>query len=149
MQHTIPCFHQEKKQSEPVGCGSGIRSFVPVQHCPMGAFDWRGYDLDNDVISTGRRSDNARGSKMPFLPCIILNEFSTSIVNMDGDAGVIHISSHAKPIIIPFEQSVSDSLLLFYPYISAPFVLANGVSLLDIGINPFHGSRNGVIDGSV
>src|ERR1700726_5324627 len=103
MQHTTPCFHQEKKQSERIGQASGMRSFVPVHHCPMGAFDWRGYDLHNDVIRTGRRSDNARGSKMTFLPCIILNEFSSSIVNMDRNAGVLHICSHAKPIVIPFE----------------------------------------------
>jgi len=86
---------------------------------------------------------------MAFLPCIILNELSSSIVNMDRDAGVIYFGSHTKPIIIPFEQSVGNGLLLFDAQISSPFVLTNRVSLLHIGIDCFHGSRNRVIYSSV
>src|SRR6267378_6064055 len=125
MRSTTPYFHQTRRKSGTIGYLSWMRSFVPVHHRPMGAFEWRGNDLHDDVISTSGGSNNPRGCKMAFLPGVILNQFASRIVNVDRDAGIFHIGSHAKPIIISLEQSVSDCLLLFDAQISAPLVLAN------------------------
>src|SRR5260370_13964835 len=98
MRSTTPYFDQTRRKSGTIRYLSWTRSFVPVHHRPMGAFEWRGNDLHDDVISTSGGRKKPPGCKKGLFPGVILHPFASRIVNADRDAGPFHLRSPSKPI---------------------------------------------------
>ena len=82
------------------------------------------------------------------LPRIILHQSSMVVVDVDRELGRVDIGASTEPVVIPFEQSMRDGLLLFYPEVAAPLVIANEITLLLIRADRFRGSCDGIVNGS-
>ena len=79
------------------------------------------------------------------LPRIILHQSSAAVVDVDRDLGRVIVGASAKPIVIPFKQSMRDGLLLFYPEVAAPLVIPDEIALFHVRADSLHGPCDGVI----
>src|SRR5260221_10130061 len=96
MQPATPYFDQASRKSGTIGYASGMRSFVSVHHCPMGAFDWRGNDLDDDVVSTSGGRPKPRRGKKALFSRIIFPPLSSRNVKKGFDVGIFYICFPTK-----------------------------------------------------
>src|SRR3979411_474019 len=104
--------------------------FKPIHHCPTRTIFLRIGDFSHNKISARRGWLNASRCVPSFLPRIALNQFTPAVVDMNGNAGVIGVGSHAEPIVIPFEEGVRDGFHFFDPEIPSPLIISNNVTLL-------------------
>ncbi len=116
-------------------------SFVPVNHGPGGPFFRRRGHFDNDIVSAGGGSQNSSGRESALLPGVIFGQFSSAIIDMDSDSGVLHVCPHAKPVIVPLKECMFDGLLLSQAEITAPLVIADDKPLFDIRIHRLKRTR--------
>src|SRR5258708_28179348 len=96
MRSTTPYFDQTRRKSGTIRYLSWMRSFVPVHHRPMGAFEWRGNDLHNDVISTSGGGKYPPPGKKAIFPTINLHHFAPKTVNLAPRCGNFHLRFPAQ-----------------------------------------------------
>src|SRR5258707_2200090 len=99
MRSTTPYFHQTRRKSGTIGYLSWMRSFVPVHHRPMGAFEWRGNDLHNDVISTSGGSKKPRPRQKGLFSSHIFQPVCSRNLKMDPESGHFHLRFPSKTTI--------------------------------------------------
>src|SRR5260221_9917439 len=97
MRSTTPYFDQTRRKSGTIRYVSWTRSFVPVHHRPMGAFEWRGNDLHNDVISTSGGRNKPPPGKKALFSGNHLNQIASRNLKEGGEGGVFPRRFHSKP----------------------------------------------------
>ena len=134
-----------RSRSEIVHYATSEPSFVSVNHCPGGPFFRRTGDFNNDIIGAGGWSQNSSARESASLPGVIFGQFSSAVIQMDRNPGVLYVCPHAKPVIVSLKKGVRYRLLFSQTEITAPLVIADDIPLLDVRIHRLKRARDCIV----